>query len=105
MKIEDQLRRKLRQFGHKYNTEKSYVQRYNQFVQFIKVKYGKFRHPAELNKTDVEHFLTHLAVDRMLAPDTQRVALSALVFLYKGNIRIFSFIGLHYRCFFVHFLP
>ena len=82
MKLEDQLRRAIQRAGHAYNTEKSYVQYYNRFLQFIKSKYGQFRHPTELNKQDIEDFLTHLAADRNLAPDTQRVALSALKFLY-----------------------
>ena len=84
MKLEDQLRRSIQRAGHSYNTEKSYVQNYNGFLRFIKAKYGQFRHPSELGKHDVEGFLTHLAADRNLAPDTQRVALSALKFLYQN---------------------
>ena len=53
MKIEEQLRRKLRQVGHKYNTEKSYVQKYHQFIQFAKRKHGTYRHPAELGKSEI----------------------------------------------------
>jgi len=82
MKLEEQMRRRIRQKGHSYNTEKAYIQKYNQFVQFAKIKYGKYRHPAELGKTDVQEFLTHLASDRNVANDTQRGALSALKFLY-----------------------
>jgi integron integrase len=59
------------------------VQNYNRFVQFAKAQYGEYRHPADLDKSDVEDFLTHLAADKHLAPDTQRVALSALKFLYE----------------------
>jgi hypothetical protein len=32
---------------------------------------------------EVEQFLTHLAVERKVAKDTQRQALNALVFLYR----------------------
>lgn len=88
MKLEEQLRRTIRQKGHAYNTEKAYVQKYNQFVRFAKTKYGKFRHPAELAKMDVQDFLTHLAADRNVAVDTQRVALSALKFLYEQVLEI-----------------
>lgn len=83
MKLKGQLRRAIQRAGHAYSTEKSYVQYYNQFLQFTKAKYGQFRHPSALNKQDVEEFLTHLAADKNLAPDTQRVALSALKFLYQ----------------------
>ncbi len=87
MRLEDQLRRAIQRAGHAYNTEKSYVQYYLQFLQFIKSKYGQFRHPVELNKQDVEDFLTYLAADKNLAPDTQRVALSALKFLYQQVLK------------------
>ena len=82
MKLEDQLRRAIRAAGHALNTERSYIQNYHRFLRFIKSKYGEFRHPGELEKQDVRDFLTHLAVDKNLAADTQRVALSALKFLY-----------------------
>ena len=83
MKLEDQLRRAIRGAGHALNTENSYVRNYHQFLRFIKSKYGEFRHPSDLEKQDIKDFLTHLAVDKNLASDTQRVALSALKFLYK----------------------
>ena len=82
MKLEELLRRSIRSAGHAYNTEKSYVQNYNRFIQFIKSQYGEYRHPNELDRRDVEAFLSHLAADKNLAPDTQRVALSAIKFLY-----------------------
>jgi hypothetical protein len=69
-KLEEQLRRTIRQKGHAYNTEKAYVQKYNRFAQFAKSKYGKFRHPAELAKTGVQDFLTRLSADRNVAVDT-----------------------------------
>lgn len=83
MKLEEKLRRAIQAAGHALNTEKAYVQNYNRFVQFAKAQYGEYRHPADLAKSDVEDFLTHLAADKQLAPDTQRVALSALKFLYE----------------------
>ena len=82
MKLEEQLRRKIRGVGLSYNTEKSYVQNYHKFNQFVKQEYGEFRHPRELGKPDVENFLTHLAADKQVAPDTQRVALASLKFLF-----------------------
>ena len=41
------------------------------------------RHPEEMGALEVEQFLTHLAVQRKVAKDTQRQALNALVFLYR----------------------
>jgi len=88
MKLEEQLRRTIRQKGHAYNTEKAYVQKYNQFVQFAKSKYGEYRHPAKLSKSDIQDFLTHLAADRNVAVETQRQALSGLKFLYEHVLKI-----------------
>ena len=88
MKLEEQLRRKVRQVGHKYNTEKAYVQRYHQFLRFIRDKYGEFRHPADLKQADLADFMTHLAADRLVSADTQRAVLSALKFLYEQVLEI-----------------
>ncbi len=82
MKLEEKLRRSIRRAGHAYNTEKAYVQNYFKFIGYIKCKHGHYRHPTELQKSDVEEYLTHLAADKNLSPDSQRVALSALKFLY-----------------------
>jgi integrase len=43
----------------------------------------RMRHPEEMGALEVEQFLTHLAVERKVAKDTQRQALNALVFLYR----------------------
>lgn len=42
------------------------------------------RHPSDLGEEDVAAFLSHLAVDRDVAANTQNQALSALLFLYKN---------------------
>jgi site-specific recombinase XerD len=41
------------------------------------------RHTDEMGKREVEAFLTHLAVNRNVAPSTQNQALSTLLFLYR----------------------
>ena len=82
MKLEEKLRRSIRRERYAYNTEKAYVQNYFKFLRYIKSKIGYYRHPTELRKSDVEAFLTHLAADKNPSPDSQRVALSALKFLY-----------------------
>jgi integron integrase len=45
---------------------------------------GPWRHPRELGGSDVERFLTHLAVDRQLSGASQNQAMNALVFLYES---------------------
>lgn len=88
MKLEEKLRRKLREVGHAYNTETSYVKYYDQFVEFLKSKRGEYVHPMGAGKPELSEFLTYLAVDRNNAPDTQRVAGSALKFLYEQVLEI-----------------
>ncbi len=44
--------------------------------------FHKKRHPKDMGATEIEAFLTHLAVNRSVATSTQSVALNSLVFLY-----------------------
>ena len=44
-------------------------------------------HPCDMTSTDVEPFLTHLAVRRQVSASTQNHALNALVFLYRDVLR------------------
>ncbi len=41
------------------------------------------RHPSDLGPSEVAAFLTHLAVERRVAPSTQSQAKSAILFLYR----------------------
>ncbi len=59
-------------------TEQAYVEWTRRFVQFHGLK-----HPASLGASEVQAFLTHLAVDRSVASPTQNQAKSALLFLYR----------------------
>ena len=88
MKLEQQLRERIRQKGHAYNTEKAYVLKYHQFLQYVRSKYGQYRHPAQLGKDEIQGFLSYLANERNVANDTQRVAASALKFLYESVLNI-----------------
>lgn len=60
-------------------TEKSYIDWIKRFIYF----HNK-RHPSEMGDVEVSAFLTHLAVNRNVAPATQNQALNALNFLYKA---------------------
>jgi integron integrase len=59
-------------------TESAYVDWVRRFILF----HDK-RHPQDLGAAEVTAFLTHLAVDRQVAPTTQNQAKSALLFLYR----------------------
>ena len=63
-------------------TEEAYEAWIRRFIRF----HGR-RHPREMGKQEVEAFLTHLAVERNVAPSTQNQALGALLFLYRDVLR------------------
>ncbi len=74
----EQLRVVLRTKGYSYRTEKTYSQWVRRFIL-----YSGTRHPDQLFESDVAKFLSHLAVDRNVAPSTQNQALAAILFLFK----------------------
>lgn len=74
----DRVRERCRVKHYSYRTEKAYCDWIRRFILF----HGK-RHPRDLGKSEVESFLSHLAVRRNVAPSTQNQALAALLFLYR----------------------
>ncbi len=74
----DQVRNSIRTRHYSIRTEKSYVGWVRRYILF----HNK-RHPKDLGEEHVAEFLTHLAVNRRVSPNTQNQALNALVFLYK----------------------
>ena len=74
----DRVRERCRVKHYSYRTEEPYCGWIRRFILF----HGK-QHPREMGKSEVESFLTHLAVRRNVAPSTQNQALAALLFLYR----------------------
>ncbi len=73
----DQLRVFMRARNLAYKTEQTYcfwIKRY--------IRHHRLQHPDAMGVEHVEEFLHHLAVVRCVSPNTQRVALNSLVFLY-----------------------
>jgi integron integrase len=79
----DRLRAAIRLRHYSIRTEAAYVDWVRRFVVF----HGK-RHPRELGAAEVAAFLTHLAVERSVAPSTQAQAKSALLFLYRAVLEM-----------------
>ena len=77
-KLLDQLRDRIRLRYYSIRTEAAYLNWVKRFILF----HGK-RHPKDMGATEVEAFLTHLAVQGQVAAATQNQALSALLFLYR----------------------
>jgi integron integrase len=76
-------REKIRTQHLALRTEQAYLHWMRRFVKF----HGR-RHPRELGSTEVEGFLTHLAVEAKVAASTQNQALQALLFLYRQVLDI-----------------
>lgn len=74
---QEQFRAVMRVHHYSIRTEKSYWYWIRYFIRF-----HKLRHPLELGATEVNAFLSWLAVERKVAAATQNLALNALVFLY-----------------------
>ena len=79
----DQVREAIRLRHFSIKTEMSYVHYVRDFVLF----HNK-RHPREMGADEIRAYLSHLAIERNVAPSTQTVALSALLFLYRHVLQI-----------------
>lgn len=77
-KLLDRVRDRIRRLGYAKRTEQSYVHWIKRLILF----HGK-RPPAEMGETEIEAFLTSLAVERNVSASTQNLALSAILFLYR----------------------
>ena len=65
-----------------YATEKTYV---GWVVRFI--RFSHHQHPLSLQDNDISAFLSHLAVTRHCSINTQKVALNAIVFMYRSFLK------------------
>jgi site-specific recombinase XerD len=77
-----QVRHAVKLRGYSARTEKTYVHWVRRFVLF-----HSRRHPITMGDAEIREFLTHLAVDRRMAPATQNQALAAILFLFNRVLR------------------
>jgi integron integrase len=78
-----QLRRDMRDKGYAYKTEKTYVHWVTRYIRF----HGK-QHPKKLGAEHINQFLSYLANEQNCAPATQRIALNALIYLYRKFLKV-----------------
>jgi integron integrase len=83
MKLMDQVRNKIRYKQYSLRTEQAYTGWIRRYIFF----HNK-RHPAEMGASEIESFLTHLAVERKVSPATQNLALNSILFLYREVLEI-----------------
>jgi integron integrase len=81
-KLLDQVRDAMRLKHYSLSTERTCVAWIKRFIL-----YHNKRHPLDMGSTEVEAYLTHLAVKQQVAASTQNQALNALVFLYREVLR------------------
>jgi hypothetical protein len=74
----DRVRAAIRSRHYSLRTEQAYVDWVKRFIF-----YHGICHSNEMGKSEVEAFLTHLAVNRNVAASTQNQAFCALLFLYR----------------------
>ncbi|MDP0562009.1 MAG: phage integrase N-terminal SAM-like domain-containing protein [Candidatus Endonucleobacter sp. (ex Gigantidas childressi)] len=76
---------------HDYMLTRHYAKRTIETYIYWIYRYILFNnktHPAQLNSNHVERFLTYLSAKQKVAVATQKIALNAVVFLYKEIIHV-----------------
>lgn len=81
-KLLGRVRDAIRTKHYSIRTEEAYVSWIRRYILF----HDK-RHPREMGATEIEEFLTHLAVNEHVAASTQNQALGALLFLYHEVLK------------------
>lgn len=78
-----EIRNAIRVRHYSVSTERAYIQWIRRLVRF-----HRGVHPRDMGKKEIEAFLTHLAVDRKVAPSTQNQALQAILFMYREVLEL-----------------
>lgn len=68
----------IRKKHYSIKTEHTYIHWVSYFIRF-----HNMQHPAKMGPCEVREFLDYLALQRDVAPGTQKVALNAIVFMYR----------------------
>ena len=74
----DRLRIFIRTYGLSLKTESAYIYWVKRYIRF-----HQLQHPEQMSNQHVESFLCSLATQRSVSAATQRLALNALIFLYR----------------------
>ena len=83
-KLLDEVRDVMRLHHYSIHTERTYS---NWIKRYIRYHRMTDRQDLIDGEARIEAFLTHLAVDKSVAPSTQNQAMNALVFLYKHVLK------------------
>lgn len=78
VRLFDLVRREIRVRHYSIRTEEAYLGWIRRYIH-----YHDLTHPKSMGETEINEFLTHLALAGNVSASTQNQALSALLFLYK----------------------
>ena len=73
----------LRKKYYAKRTEETYL---SWIVSYI--RFHEMRHPKDMGTTEIAAYLDHLALNRNVAPNTQKTALNTIVFMYRHVLNI-----------------
>jgi len=66
-----------------YKTEKTYC-----YWVWCYIRYHNKKNPIDMGKAEVERFLEYLSTQQNVAPNTQKTALNAIIFLYHKFLQV-----------------
>jgi integron integrase len=82
MRLQQEFIEAIRLSNYSLATERTYWVWVRQYLHF-----HHMRHPSEMGGPEISQFLSHLVLHKNVAVNTQKQALSALVFLYKKVLK------------------
>ncbi|MGC1510301.1 integron integrase [Ketobacter sp.] len=82
-KLMEQVRDTIRAKNYSMRTEETYIYWILSFIRF-----HRMQHPNTMTEQHIRSYLGHLALQRHVAPATQKTALNAVVFLFKQVLQI-----------------
>ena len=83
MKLKEQLARKIKSQGKSVKTFKTYWFYCEDFLRFLFAKNGRWVHPSEVGRPEVEQWLSAMANDHSCAKSSQNTALQAMCYVYR----------------------
>lgn len=84
----DDVRDRCRVLNYSKKTFATYWNWIRLWLLFERNHSGKWIHPSELGREDIERYLTHLAVRQHVSANTQNLALNAILFLHRHVLKI-----------------
>jgi integron integrase len=81
-KLLEQVKKEMRSSYYSPKTIEAYTKWIKEYIY-----YNDKIHPSNLEKENVEKFLTYLAVNRKVSASTQNQSLSAIIYLYKNILK------------------